>query len=143
MSNEQLYGLMAEFDSPDHLREASQKVLDEGYQKMEAYSPFPVHGIAEAVGMKKTRLPLLVLIGGILGGATGYFMQYYSSVINYPINIGGKPLHSWPAFIPITFEMCILGAALTAVLGMIALNGLPMPYHPVFNVKKFMKKLIF
>lgn len=132
-----IYGLIAEFSSPEKLVEASKKVYKDGYRNIDAYSPFPIHGLDEAIGMKGNRLPLLVLIGGILGALTGFFMQYYISVIAYPLNVGGKPLNSWPAFIPVTFEMTILFAALTAVLGMLALNGLPMPYHPVFNAKRF------
>src|SRR5262249_25117860 len=131
------YGLLAEFDDPGALVEATRRAHAEGYRQMDAYSPFPVEELAEALGVRRTRLPLLVLIGGIIGCVGGYGMQYYSAVISYPLNIGGRPFHSWPAFIPVTFEMTILVAALTAVLGMLALNGLPMPYHPVFNVERF------
>jgi hypothetical protein len=132
-----LYGLMAEFDGPGDLLEAARRAHEEGYRRMDAYSPFPVHGLAEAIGFRRTRLPLLVLLGGIAGGIGGYYLQYWIHVIDYPLNIGGRPLHSWPAFIPVTFELIILVAALAAVLGMLALNGLPMPYHPVFNVPAF------
>lgn len=132
-----LYGVMAEFDDPGGLLDAARRAYEAGYRRMDAYSPFPVHGLAEAIGFRRTHLPLLVLVGGIAGGVVGYYLQYWISVSAYPLNIGGRPLHSWPAFIPVTFELIILGAALAAVLGMLALNGLPMPYHPVFNVPAF------
>jgi hypothetical protein len=132
-----LYGLMAEFDHPEALLEAAHRSFSEGYRRMDAYSPFPVDGLAEAIGFHKTRIPLIVLIGAIVGCIGGFYLQYWASVINYPLNIGGRPLNSWPAFIPVTFEVTILVAALSAVLGLLALNGLPMPYHPVFNVERF------
>jgi hypothetical protein len=128
---------MAEFDNADALLKAAQRTYDEGYRRMDAYSPFPIHGLAEAVGYRHRILPWLVLAGGILGGVAGFWLQYWVSVIDLPVNIGGKPLNSWPSFIPVTFECTILGAALTAVLGMLALNGLPKPYHPVFNAERF------
>jgi len=132
-----LYGVMAEFESPDDVLAAARNAYDAGYRKMDAYSPFPVEGLSEAVGFHHTRLPWIVLCGGITGALTGFFLQYYVAVIDYPLNIGGRPLNSWPAFIPVTFELTILFSALSAVIGMIALNGLPRPYHPVFNVPGF------
>jgi hypothetical protein len=132
-----VYGLMAEFEDPNALVAAAHRARLEGYRRMDAYSPFPIEELHEALGLPPTRLPLIVLIGGLAGAIGGYSLQYWVSVIESPLNIGGKPLHSWPAFIPITFETTILAAALSAVLGMLALNGLPMPYHPVFNVSRF------
>ncbi len=132
-----IYGLMAEFEEPEQLLAAARKAYAEGYRKMDAYSPFPIEGLAEAIGFHKNTVAPIVLIGAIVGGLTGFFLQYYIAVINYPLNIGGRPLNSWPAFIPITFELTILFGAISAVLGMLALNGLPMPYHPVFNVPGF------
>nr|WP_237722491.1 DUF3341 domain-containing protein [Singulisphaera acidiphila] len=132
-----IYGLMAEFTSAEAVVSAAERAYEAGYRRMDAYSPYPVEGLAEAIGFTRNRLPLLVLIGGLMGGLGAYFMMWYSSVIHYPINVGGRPLHSWPAFIPITFELTVLGSAVTAVLGMLGLNGLPMPHHPVFNVPGF------
>jgi hypothetical protein len=130
------YGLMAEFVTHTELLRAAEKAYEHGFRKMDGYAPFPVEGLAEALG-KKTRLPLLVLLGGIIGGAGAYFMQWDANVISYPINIGGRPLNSWPAFIPIIFELTVLGAALTAFFFSLGLNGLPKPYHPVFHVPGF------
>ena len=132
-----IYGVMAEFDNPEILSAAAERAHAAGYRRMDAYSPFPIEGLAEVIGFKRTQLPLIVLIGGILGGIGGFYLQYWTSVIDYPLIVGGKPYNSWPAFIPVTFETTILGAALAAVLGMLGLNGLPMPYHPVFNVERF------
>ena len=132
-----IYGLMAEFDSTQALVDAAKKTHESGYKKIDAYSPFPIEGLAEEIGMHFDEIPLTVLIGGIIGGCTGYLMQYWMAAVDYPLNIGGKPPHSWPAFIVITFEMTILFAGISAVLGMLAFNGLPMPYHPVFNVPRF------
>jgi ActD protein len=132
-----IYGLMAEFDSPEALLKASHRAFAEGFRRMDAYSPFPVDGLAEAIGFHRTRVPLIVLIGGLLGCVGGFWLQYWVSVIDYPINIGGRPLNSWPSYIPVTFELTILLAALAAFFGVLALNRLPMPYHPVFNVERF------
>ena len=132
-----VYGLMAEFDDPASLVAATERAHHEGYRCMDAYSPFPIEELTEALGSAHTRLPLIVLIGGIAGCLGGYALEYWTQVVAYPLNIGGKPFHSWPAFIPVTFECTILVAALSAVLGMLALNGLPQPYHPVFNVPRF------
>jgi hypothetical protein len=132
-----LYGLMAEFDNPTDVVEAARATYDAGYRRINAYSPYPIEELAEAIGFHSTRLPLIVLIGGIIGAIVGYGLQYYVAVIDYPLNVGGRPFHSWPSFIPITFEMTILFAALSAVFGMLALNKLPQPYHPVFNAERF------
>lgn len=138
MSDElEVYGLVAEYEKADELIEAASRAREAGYRRIEAYAPFPVHGLAEAVGFRRTWLPLIVLVGGVIGGAGGFFLQYWISVIDYPLNIGGRPLNSWPSFIPVTFELAVLTAALFAVLGMFALNGLPRPYHPLFNVPQF------
>jgi len=137
MKNVSSYGLMAEFDNPTDLVVAAEHTRDAGYKKIDAYSPFPVEGLAEAIGFHHDLVPLVTLIGGILGGSGGFLMQYWMAAVNYPVNIAGRPLNSWPSFIVITFEMTILFGAIFAVFGMLALNGLPMPYHPVFNVPRF------
>lgn len=137
MKQHPIYGLMAEYDEPNALVTAARKAYQEGYRQMDAYSPFPIEELSEAIGFHHTKLPLLVFLGGLAGFLGGYFLQYWISVIDYPVNVGGKPYHSWPNFIPVTFETTVLLAALTAVLGMLALNGLPQPYHPVFNVPRF------
>lgn len=133
------YGLVAEFESPQALVNAAEKARDEGFKRMDAYSPFPIEGLTDALGHRPTVLPWIVLAGGIIGGLSGYLLQYYTATQSYPFNVGGKPYHSWPMFIPVTFECTILGAALSAVFGMLGLNGLPMPYHPLFHVEQFAK----
>ena len=135
--NKQVYGLLAEFDTRTELVAAAEKVRDAGYKKTDAFSPFPLHEIDEALGIKRSILPFLVLGGGITGLLAGLGLQWYTHVIDYPILVGGRPYFSIPSFVPISYEVTILLAAFTAVFGMIILNGLPQPYHPVFNVPRF------
>ena len=130
------HGLMAEFKTHEELVHAAEKAYEAGFREMDGYAPFPVEGLAEALG-EKNRIPFIVLMGGIIGGLLAYFMMWDANVISYPLNIGGRPLNSWPSFIPITFELTVLGASLTAFFGALGLNGLPHPYHPVFNVPEF------
>jgi hypothetical protein len=132
-----LYGLLAEFHDPASLVSAAHLAHERGYRKLETYTPFPIEELDEALELPPSRLPFIVLVAGIVGAITGYAMQYYVAVIHYPINIGGRPLNSWPAFIVIVFELTVLFASVAAFLGMLALNGLPAPYHPVFNVPSF------
>ena len=137
MSDRGIYGVMAEFDSPSQLVSATRAACAKGYHKLDAYTPFPIEELNDVLRLHKNKLPLIVLAGGILGGLTGFLMQYWIAVIYFPINVGGRPLNSWPAFIVITFELTILFGSIFAVLGMLALCELPMPYHPVFNVPRF------
>lgn len=132
-----IYGLLAEFETPQALVSATEQVRHAGYRRIDTYSPFPIEELAEALQFRDRRLPLIVLIGGFCGALAGLGLQYWVSAIAYPLNIGGRPYASWPSFIPVAFETTILFAALSAVLGMLALNGLPMPYHPVFNAPRF------
>ena len=132
-----IYGVMAEFDNPTALVNATRAVRDRGYRKLDAYTPFPIEELNDVLRLHKNKLPLIVLAGGILGGLTGYLLQYFVTVIYFPINVGGRPLHSRPSYIIITFELTILFGAISTVLGLLALCGLPMPYHPVFNVPRF------
>jgi hypothetical protein len=128
---------MGEFETPEQLIHAVKHVRAEGYRRLDAYVPFPVEGLSEALGLRHSHVPTLTLIGGLIGGVGGFFFQDWAAAIAYPMNIGGRPLNSWPAFIPVTFELTVLGAALSAVFGMLALNRLPEPHHPVFNVRRF------
>jgi hypothetical protein len=137
MKRTPVYGLMAEFANPTDIVEAARRTHEAGYRKIDAYSPFPIEELAEAIGFHRDGVALITLVGGLIGMCAGYVLQYWIHAINYPINVGGRPLNSWPAFIVVTFEMTILFAGLSAVFGMLALNGLPMPYHPVFNVDRF------
>jgi ActD protein len=132
-----LYGLLAEFDSPTAVVTAARKAREAGYVKLDAFTPFPIHELDEALKVPRTILPWLVFAGGLAGLLGGFAMQYWMSAVDYPLNIGGRPLASWPAFVIPSYEMTILFASITAVVGMIALNGLPMPYHPLFNAPNF------
>jgi hypothetical protein len=132
-----IYGLMVEFLTAQEILAATRHARQAGYRQMDAYTPYPVDGLAAELGMRKTRIPFVVLMGGLVGAGVGFFMQYYSMAIRYALNVGGRPYDSWPVFIPITFELLILVGALAAFLGMMFLNGLPQPHHPVFNVPQF------
>ena len=132
-----LHGLMAEFESSDELVNAARAARQAGYRALDAYSPFPIEDLDEALEFRESLIPRLVLAGGILGAVIGYGLQYYTMALAYPLNVGGRPLNSWPAFVPVTFELSVLTAAIVGVVGMVARNGLPMPYHPVFNVASF------
>jgi hypothetical protein len=131
---------MAQFETPEQVVTAAQRAYDAGYRKMDAYSPMPVEGLAEAIGFKRNYVSLVVLIGGLCGCVGGFGLLWWIAVIAYPHNVGGRPFDSWPAFIPITFECTVLLAALSSVVGMLAMNRLPMPYHPVFNVAEFAQR---
>lgn len=136
-SSPKVFGILAEFETPDALVDAVRKARSAGYAKMDAYTPYPVEGLAEELHFHKTRVPWLMLLGGAIGLVGGYFLQYYTAVYVYPLNVGGRPLNSWPLFIPVTYECIILFGALFGAFGMLALNGFPMPYHPLFNVPGF------
>jgi len=137
VSEKKVFGLIAEFDEPDALLAATEKAHEAGYRNIDAYAPFPIHGLAEAMGVRKTSVPFFTLMGGLTGAATGFGMQYFAMVMHYPYSIGGKPLNSWPSFIPITFELAILFGAFAALGSMLALNGLPRLHHPIFGAKRF------
>ncbi len=132
-----LYGIMAEFTTPEDLVEATERAYADGYRDMDAYTPFPVSGVAEALGSHRTWVSPMVGIAGLLGALGGFGLMYWITVIAYPVNVAGRPLNSWPAYILITYECAVLVASLSAVIGMFAMNGLPQPYHPVFNVPRF------
>ena len=131
------FGYLAEFRTSEEVLAATRKARERGYRRMDVYSPFPVEGVAELLGFERTRVPAAVFAGGLMGAVGGYLLQFGLNAVDYPLNVGGRPLNSIPAWIPIMYELTILFASLAAVLGMLALNGLPMPYHPVFNVPQF------
>ena len=137
MIDPRTFGLMAEFENVNDAIIAARRTYAAGYRKLDAYAPFPVEELSEAIGFRKNGVALVCLVGGLLGCTAAYALQWWINTISYPVNIGGRPLHSWPSFIIVTFEMTILFSGLSAVFGMLALNGLPMPYHPVFNVPRF------
>ena len=132
-----IWGMLAEFETPEDLLQAARRATEVGYRRMDAYTPFPIHGLSDAMGFRPTKLPLLVLAGGLIGCASALGMMWFSATIHYPINVAGKPFASWPMFVPITFELTVLCASLFAVFGMLGMNGLPMPYHPIFNAPRF------
>ncbi|HEX2457249.1 MAG TPA: DUF3341 domain-containing protein [Vicinamibacterales bacterium] len=135
-----LYGLMAEFENPTALIAAARRTQAEGYRRYDSYSPYPIHELFDAMECKDRRVAFMVLCGGIVGGLTGFGFESWVSAVDYPINVGGRPFISWPMFIPVTFELTILFAALSAMAAWVMLNGLPRPYHPVFNVERFRSK---
>jgi len=137
MKDVSIYGLMAEFDNVNDAITAARRTYAAGYRKIDAYAPFPVEELSEAIGFHKNGVALVCLVGGLLGCTGAFILQWWINTISYPVNIGGRPFNSWPSFIIVTFEMTILFSGLSAVFGMLALNGLPMPYHPVFNVPRF------
>ena len=135
--NSILYGIIAEFDTPEELIAAAEKARDAGFKRMDAYAPFPVEGLSEAMGFRDMWVPTIMFLGGLIGCAAGFGLLTWATMIEYPMNIGGRPLFGWPSFIPITFETTVLTASLTGIFGMFLLNGLPQPYHPVFNAPNF------
>lgn len=134
-----IFGWLAEFETPQQLLDATRAARLAGYREMDAYTPYPVEGVADELGLRRTRVPFIVLTAGIVGAVAGYLMQYWTMAIDYPILVGGKPFNSWPAFVPVAFEVAVLIAGLSALFGMLALNGLPQPYHPIFNVARFVE----
>lgn len=132
-----LYAVVGEFENPERLTQAAEEAKLAGYKVMDAYSPFPIHGLSDAIGFRDTKIPWTVIIFGLIGLTCGYSLQFYTSVIDYPMNVGGKPMNSIPAFIPVSYECTILFSALSAAIGMFVYNKLPMPYHPIFNAKNF------
>ncbi|MCC6417857.1 MAG: DUF3341 domain-containing protein [Gemmataceae bacterium] len=134
-----IHGVMAEFATPQAILLAARRARQEGYQKMDAYTPYAVEGLSDELGLRRTRVPFVVLMAALVGAGVGFWMQYYTMAVNYPLNVGGRPHNSWPAFIPITFEVMVLVSGFAALIGMLLLNGLPQPYHPVFNLPRFLE----
>jgi hypothetical protein len=134
-----IHGLLAEFDSPEALRRATRRAWRAGYRDMDAYTPYPVEGLARDLGMVRTRIPFVVLTAGLVGATVGFGMQFWTMAMDYPFDVGGRPENSWPVFLPITFEVMVLVAAFAALLGMMFLNGLPRLHHPVFNVPQLVR----
>lgn len=132
-----VFGLMAEFETPQQILAATRRAREAGYRDMDAYSPYTVDGLAAELGLPRTRVPFVVFLAALVGAAIGFFMQYYTMAVDYPLNVGGRPTNSWPVFIPITFEVMVLVSGFAALFGMLFLNGLPRPHHPVFNVSRF------
>jgi hypothetical protein len=132
-----VYGLVAEFSDTESILSAANHAREAGYTKMDAYSPFPVHGLAEAIGFNDIHVPWIIFISGVLGAILGFGMEVYCLAVDYPLNVGGRPLVSWPSFIPVAYETTILSASFGAFLGMLAMNGLPRPHHPIFNTPRF------
>ena len=137
MTRPPIYGLLARFDTPQGLVDAAHQVHEAGYHKVDAYTPYPMEEVIEALHQHDSKVPWIVFLGGVAGALTGFGMQYFAAVIDFPMNVAGKPTYAWPMYIPITFELTVLLAAFSAVFGMLAINGLPMPYHPLFNVPEF------
>ena len=132
-----VYGVMAEFESPGEILEATRRARQAGYRDMDAYTPYPVEGLADELGLPRTRVPFVVLVAGLTGAVVGFFMQWWTMAVDYPFNVGGRPPNSWPVYVPIAFEVMVLVASFAALFGMFFLNGLPQPHHPVFNVPRF------
>ncbi len=134
-----IHGVMAEFETPQAILAATRRARRAGYRDMDAYTPYAVEGLAAELGLPRTRVPFVVFCAGLAGAAAGFFMQYWAAAVNYPVNVGGRPYNSWPVFIPVTFEVMVLVASFAALFGMLFLNGLPRPHHPVFNVPQFVR----
>jgi hypothetical protein len=138
-SSSRTYGLLASFETPEDLVAAARRAREAGYERLEGYSPFPVHGLSEAVGFRETKIPWIIFASGLIGAVGGFALQWYVSVVDYPLNVGGRPLLSWPHFVPVTFECTVLLAAFGAIVSLFGLCGLPRPHHPLFSVPAFLR----